>query len=258
MPYLNEESFDLFSSLLETKAMHEVLLVLDKLTDESAYVSRITESGLALSIIHILETEEDAECLDLALKILCKIPTQYGDMASRVVTAEFISKIASLLNEERLAKYCLKLMSTLSCMEETLNLITTTDGCLASISEFLDIGSRQEQDHALVILLSLCSGSFENCSLLMKEGVIPALVDISVNGSQEGKGNATKLLCLLRDLRNNELFNGSDSGSDTPTGSVSERIVDLNKENTIIEEMPVRKPPLGFFARKMKLFSKTR
>jgi hypothetical protein len=258
MPYLNEDSFNLFSTLLESNARHEVLLVLDKLTEESAYVSRITESGLALSVIQLLETEEDAGCLNIALKILCKIPTQYRDMASHFVTAEFISKIASLLGEERIAKYCLKLMSILSCLEDTLKLITATDGCLASICEFLDTGTHQEQDHALVILLSLCSGSFENCSLLMKEGVIPSLVDISVNGSREGKGNATKLLFLLRDLRNNELLNGSGSASDSPTGSASEIIVDLNKENTIIEEMPIPKPSLGFFSRKIKLFSKTR
>ncbi|KAJ4808935.1 RING/U-box superfamily protein with ARM repeat domain-containing protein [Rhynchospora pubera] len=258
MPYLNEDSFNLFSSLLETKARHEVLLILDKLTEESAYVSRITESDLILSLMQLVQTEEDADCLDLALKILCKIPTQYGEIASLVVTTEFITKIACLLNEETLAKYCLKLMGSLSYMEETLKVIVETDGCLASISEFLDTGTRQEQDHALVMLLSLCSDSFENCSLLMKEGVIPALVDISVNGSQEGKGNATKLLCLLRDLRNNELLTGSGSGSVSPTGSVSERIVDLNKENAIIEEVPTLKPSLGFFARKIKLFSKTR
>jgi hypothetical protein len=258
MPYLSEDSFNLFSSLLETNARHEVLLVLDKLTEESAYVSRITESGLALSVIQLLETEEVTDCLNLALKILCKIPTHYGDMASQFVTAEFISKIASLLNEEPLAKYCLKLMSILSCMEETLKLITATDGCLASICEFLDTGTHQEQDHALLILISLCSGSFKNCSLLMKEGVIPALVDISVNGSQEGKGNATKLLFLLRDLRNNELLNGSSSASDSPTGSASENIVDLNKENTIIKEKPIPKPSSGFFSRKIKFFSKTR
>lgn len=258
MPHLNEDSLDLFSSLLETKAKHEVLLVLDKLTEESAYVSSITESGLILSILQFIQTEEDAECLDLALKILNKILTQYRDSVSHVFTAEFISKIASLLDEEILAKYCLELMSSLSCMEDTLKLITATEGCLASISEFLETGTHQEQDHALVILLSLCSGSFENCLLLMKEGVIPALVDISVNGSQEGQGNAKRLLCLLRDLRHNEHLNGSGSGSDSPTGSVSENIADLNKEDAIIEEMPISRPPLGFFARKMKLFSKTR
>ncbi|XP_078148897.1 ARM repeat superfamily protein [Carex rostrata] len=257
MPHLNEDSLDLFSSLLETKAKHEVLLVLDKLTEESAYVSRITESGLLLSILQFVQTEEDAECLDVALKILNKILTQYRDLVSHVVTAEFISKIASLFDEERLAKYCLKLMSSLSCMEDTLKLITATEGCLASISEFLDAGTHQEQDYALAILLSLCSGNFENCLLLMKEGVIPALVDISVNGSQEGQGNAKKLLCLLRDLRHNEHLNGSGSGSDSPTGSVSVNIADLNLEDAIIEEMPISRPPLGFFARKIKLFSRT-
>lgn len=258
MPQLNEDSLDLFSSLLETKAKHEVLLILDKLTEESAYVSRITESGLILSILQFVQTEEDAECLDLALKILNKILTEYRDLGSHVVTAEFISKIASLFDEERLAKYCLKLMSSLSCMEDALKLITATEGCLASISEFLETGTHQEQDYALALLLSLCSGSFENCLLLMKEGVIPALVDISVNGSQEGQGNAKKLLYLLRDLRHNEHLNGLSSGSDSPTGSVSVNIADLNKEDAIIEEMPISKPQLGFFSRKIKLFSKTK
>ena len=45
----------------------------------------------------------------------------------------------------------------------------------------------------------------------MKEGVIPALVDLSVNGIDEAKCFSIKLLHLLRDLRRSNQFSNSCS-----------------------------------------------
>ncbi|KAJ1276897.1 hypothetical protein BS78_05G251800 [Paspalum vaginatum] len=94
--------------------------------------------------------------------------------------------------------------------------------------EYLDTGSPKEREHAVVILLAICSRSAGDCLLVMKEGVIPALVDLSVNGTDEAKGCTMKLLNLLRDMRRSDQFSNScsqemvatNAAEDAPDNSV--------------------------------------
>lgn len=58
---------------------------------------------------------------------------------------------------------------------------------------------RIDQEHALDILLGLCSQRIEYCHLVMECVIFPALFDVSVNGSEKGKASALELLRLLRD-----------------------------------------------------------
>lgn len=85
--------------------------------------------------------------------------------------------------------------------EETRAAIAENTACLSSLVGVLECGSSEEQEHAVDILISLCTQRVEYCQLLMDEGVIPVLVKISVVGSGRGKASALELLRLLRDAR---------------------------------------------------------
>ena len=86
----------------------------------------------------------------------------------------------------------------------------------------------------------------------MKEGVIPSLVDISVNGNARGKETSMKLLHLLKDLRLSGSFETSDP---QPCAAPELAVEDLSDRCAI--KQPNSKSS-GFFARKMRSFLKPR
>lgn len=59
--------------------------------------------------------------------------------------------------------------------------IAESDDCVPSIIKRVDNGSREEQEHAVAILLSLCSQRVKYHHLVMDEA-ISSLVDISSMG----------------------------------------------------------------------------
>lgn len=149
-----------------------------------------------------------AEFLELVLDILCNI-TGSVEGKLQILSSGGIPKLFPHLSDGRLAGSCLKLMHSLCEVEEGKVAIAETDGCITAIVELLDSGSREEQEHSVAILLSLCSYCSEYCSLVMKEGIIPSLVHVSINGNSQGKDSSMKLLHVLRDIRDDDYTESS-------------------------------------------------
>lgn len=79
--------------------------------------------------------------------------------------------------------------------------IISTPGLVSAIAMVLDTGDPIEQEQAVSCLLYLCNGNETCCHMVLQEGVIPALVSISVNGNMRSKEKAQKLLLLFREQR---------------------------------------------------------
>ncbi|XP_020100201.1 U-box domain-containing protein 7-like [Ananas comosus] len=246
---LSEGAFPLLATLVNSQIRAESLLILERLSHQLSCLSHIVSSGIAPSIIKLLSSE-DTKLVERATKILSEI-SSHSDIKPLLISSNCISTLASVLKDGRLSEYCLKILHNMSDTEEALDLIAKTNGCLASIVEILDIGDRDEQEDAVSILHSVCSHSVENCMLVMKEGVIPALVDISVNGSEEGKETSIKLLRLLRDLRHKECFDSS-CNQPVPISEVERSPMDHSAKKQSISKSS------RFFSRKMRFFSKPR
>ncbi|KAJ1280638.1 hypothetical protein BS78_04G248000 [Paspalum vaginatum] len=247
---MNEEAFHLITSFLDTELKIEALLTLHKLVQHSGRPrSHVMASVVTPPLFKILSSE-DTEGLELSLKIICELSSD-ADIRSSLVSMGIISKLIPIFTEGNFVECCLEILRNLCDMEEATTRITRTDQCLGSVTEYLDTGSPKEREHAVVILLAICSRSAEDCLLVMKEGVIPALVDLSVNGTEEGKGCSMKLLHLLRDTRR----------SDQVSNSCSQEVVATD----VVEDAPdnsVHKQPISkssrFFQRKLNIFSKPR
>lgn len=248
---LHEESFHLITSFLDSELKVEALLTLLELIKHSSCPkSHVMASVVTPPLFKILASE-DTEGLELSLKIICELSSD-ADIRSSLVSMGIISKLVPILTEGNFVERCLEILRNLSDMEEAVARITRTDRCLASVAEYLDTGSPTERQHAVVILLAVCSCSAEDCLLVMKEGVIPALVDLSVNGTEEAKGCSTKLLHLLRDMRRSDQFTNSCSQEVAATGMVVE---DAPKNS--VHKQPASKSS-RFFQRKLNIFSKPR
>ncbi|KAL5212396.1 hypothetical protein ABZP36_023243 [Zizania latifolia] len=248
--HMNEEALRLITSFLDSKLKAEALLILHELVQHpSCRQSHLMASIVTPPVFKLLESE-DAEGLEFCLKIICSLSSD-SDIKSYLISLGIISRLSPILSEGSFAECCLKILRNLCDVEEATVLITKTDRCLGSIAEYLDTGSPKERGHAVAILLALCSHSTEDCLLVMKEGVIPALVDLSVNGTDEAKGCSMKLLRLLRDLRRNDQLSNSCSQEVAVTD-----VVEAPPDNSI-RKQPISKPT-GFFQRKLNIFSKPR
>ncbi|KAK1318738.1 U-box domain-containing protein 45 [Acorus calamus] len=79
--------------------------------------------------------------------------------------------------------------------------ITSAPGLISGLAMVLETGQPVEQEQAVLCLLMLCNAD-ERCSqMVLQEGVIPALVSVSVNGTPRGMEKAQKLLMLFREQR---------------------------------------------------------
>lgn len=194
---ISEEAVRLIVSLLDTELKLEALLILHELRHQTSFrESPLMASVVSPSVIGALDNG-DTECLELALQIICELSSS-NDIKPLLISSAIITKLSTMLSEVSLSEYCLKILRNLCEVEQAADLIIRSDDCLSSISDHLDTGSRQEQEHASVILHTvLCTRSTEGCILVTKEGVIPALVDLSVNGTEAARASSARLLRLL-------------------------------------------------------------
>ncbi|XP_050208487.1 U-box domain-containing protein 6-like [Mercurialis annua] len=154
-------------------------------------------------LVKILQGEDEPQCKMDALHTLYNISSQASNIQN-LLSAGITSGLQSLLAApgdlswtEKLIAVLINLASSKSGKEE----MVSTPGLIGGLATILDMGEPIEQEQAASCLYILCNGS-ENCSqLVLQEGVIPALVSISVNGTTRGKEKAQKLLMLFREQR---------------------------------------------------------
>ncbi|KAM3209686.1 hypothetical protein ACQJBY_064018 [Aegilops geniculata] len=239
---ITEDAVRLIVSLLDSELKLEALLILHELLHHPiCRESPLMASLVAPSVIGALDTG-DNECLQLALKMVCELSSS-NDVKSLLVSPSIIAKLSTLISEVSLTEYCLKILRNLCEVKQAADLIIRSELCIGSISDHLDTGSRSEQEHASVILHTVCSRSTKaDRFLVMKERVIPALVDLSVYGTEVAKASSIKLLQIL---------GGSGVAHAAVDGGVE------SSPNGSICKQPISKSA-RYISRKLSIFSKPR
>lgn len=185
-------------SFLDSEVSEETLAILEVLSGHPHCRTKITAAGALFPLLKILESQSK-EFQEQAIKILHNLSSD-SDICSQIIHLECIPKLVPFISEGRIARYCMVLLKRLCDTEEARVAVAETNGCISSIAELLERGSPEEQEHAVAVLLSLCSQRVQYCQLVMDEGVIPSLVDISINGNDKAKVTALELLRQLRDV----------------------------------------------------------
>ncbi|XP_022136490.1 U-box domain-containing protein 5 isoform X2 [Momordica charantia] len=197
-----EKILTTLASLLHSEVTYEVLAVLEALSSHHKCGSNFVASGVLTSVAEFLDSEiKDLQ--EFAIKAFYNLSSK-SNICSDIVSLGCIPKLVPLLNDEVLSGKCMFILKNLCHTEEARISIIETNGCITSIAQRLEMGSLEDQEHAVTILLSLCSQRVEYCELVMAEGVIPPLNNISVYGSKEGKAGAYELLRLLKDAQDQE------------------------------------------------------
>eukprot|EP00249_Psilotum_nudum_P023882 c29016_g1_i4 orf=425-2776(+) len=178
-----------------------ILMMLSCLEEKK---STIGSSGVIPALVELLNTEPYSYVLD-ALIALCNLSTEASNQLC-IIRADAVTKLVNLLQDgsDNISEKCLLLLYNISLLEEGRYAILGVHGCLPCIVGFLEVGNNREQEQAASILLSLCIHSYMISQLILKEGVIPSLIAISLDGTAKGREQAKRLLQFYKEQRQNE------------------------------------------------------
>lgn len=95
------------------------------------------------------------------------------------------------------------LENIVSFSKNSIHETASTGGAIRILVEAVEEGSPQCKEHAVGILLHICQSCRDKYrELILMEGVMPGLLQLSVDGTWRAKSMARELLLLLRDCSN--------------------------------------------------------
>ncbi|KAG6670680.1 hypothetical protein I3843_Q045900 [Carya illinoinensis] len=171
-------------SYIETEITGEVLRIIEVLSSQPEYKSMIVASSVLPSILEVLDAKT-TDFQSIAMKILCNLSCNC-DIGYHIVYVDCIPKLIQLLGDPDLAH-----------IEEVWIEVAETNSCIGDISQILETGTKEEQEHAAGVLLFVCREHADFCQLDMRDTIIQSLVDLSPNGNSIGQIIASELLHLL-------------------------------------------------------------
>ncbi|KAJ8544837.1 hypothetical protein K7X08_017420 [Anisodus acutangulus] len=127
----------------------------------------------------------------------------YQDNLNLILQTEPIHFIISLLKSckksSKTAEKCTALIESSVCYEEGRTALTSEGGILAVV-EVLESGSLQSREHAVGALLTMCQS--DRCKYrepILKEGIIPGLLELTVQGTnrEEQLGKTKEMLAEM-------------------------------------------------------------
>ncbi|KAH7307618.1 hypothetical protein KP509_22G068900 [Ceratopteris richardii] len=146
----------------------------------------------------------------------------YPDNLTPILNAGAISPLILLLKDckkaSKVAERTMALLQSLMVFEEGRSAVANEERGVLTLVEVLEEGSLQSREHAVTALLTMCQSS--RCKYrqaILQEGVIPGLLELTVQGTASARQKAHSLLHLLRDPPR--------SPSSSSASVMSERIV---------------------------------
>ncbi|KAL0381452.1 UNVERIFIED_CONTAM: hypothetical protein Sangu_0209500 [Sesamum angustifolium] len=162
----------------------------------------ISASGAIPFLVDILRNGGSQARTDAVLA-LYNLST-HPDNLSLILQTEPIPPLINLLNSSKrsskTAEKCTALIESLVSFDEGRRMLTSEEGGILAVVEVLESGSLQSREHAVGALLKMCqSDRSKYREPILREGVIPGLLELTVQGTAKSQIKAQSLLKLLRD-----------------------------------------------------------
>ncbi|KAK4265027.1 hypothetical protein QN277_026132 [Acacia crassicarpa] len=167
--------------------------------------TKIGKTQAVQFLIRLLQADTEVQCKQDSLHALYNLSTVPSNIPN-LLSSGIINGLLSLLSDQgddnsMWAEKCIPILINLAASSLGKEEIISTPGLIIALARKLESSELLEQEQAVTCLLILCNGN-ERCSYkVLREGIIPALVLISVNGTPRGKEKAQKLLMLFKDQR---------------------------------------------------------
>ncbi|KAG2411303.1 hypothetical protein I3760_Q013100 [Carya illinoinensis] len=186
MLLFDKDGIYVLASYIETEITGEVLGIIEILSSQPEYKSMIVATGVLPSILKVLNTKT-RDFHSIAMKILCNLSCNC-DIGYHMVYLDCIPKADSIIRN-------------LCSIEEVRIAVAETGSCISNISQILETGTKEEQEHAAGVLLFVCREHADFCQLVMRDTILQSLVDLSLNGNSRGQIIASELLQLLEHVK---------------------------------------------------------
>lgn len=162
----------------------------------------ISASGAIPLLVEILECGSPQAKAD-AVMALYNLSAHAGSL-STILEAQPIPSIVNLLKtckkSSKTVEKCSALIESLMDFDEGRLSLTSEEGGVLAVVEVLESGSLQGREHAVGALLAMCqSDRHKYREAILQEGVIPGLLELTVQGTPKSQAKAQTLLRLLRD-----------------------------------------------------------
>uniref|UniRef100_A0A7N0UWE8 U-box domain-containing protein n=1 Tax=Kalanchoe fedtschenkoi TaxID=63787 RepID=A0A7N0UWE8_KALFE len=138
-----------------------------------------------------------------AITVLYNLSTYPNNLVA-ILSANPMPSLVDFLKVDkkhsRTAEKCIALIECLVGFDNGRTALTFEEGGLLTVVEVLENGSLQSRGHAVGALLTMCEADrIKYRELILREGVIPGLLELTVQGTSSSQSNARTLLRLLRD-----------------------------------------------------------
>ncbi|KAL2333241.1 hypothetical protein Fmac_014454 [Flemingia macrophylla] len=111
-----------------------------------------------------------------------------------------VDLIKTSKKSSKTAEKCCALIESLVEYDEGKTALTSEEGGVLAVVEVLESGNLQSREHAVGALLTMCQS--DRCKYrepILREGVIPGLLELTVQGTPKSQLKARTLLQLLRE-----------------------------------------------------------
>ncbi|GAB4832403.1 hypothetical protein Ancab_006419 [Ancistrocladus abbreviatus] len=162
----------------------------------------ISDSGAIPLLVEVLGNGSPQAKVD-AIMALYNIST-YSNNIHLILQAKPVRSVVNLLKScrksSRIAEKCTALLESLVFFDEARKALVSEEGGVLAVVEVLESGSLQSRERAVGALLTMCET--DRCKYreqILREGVIPGLLELTVQGTPESQSKAKLLLQLLRE-----------------------------------------------------------
>lgn len=162
----------------------------------------ISASGAIPLLVEILSQGSPQAKAD-SVMALYNLSTHTNNLTI-ILEAKPVPSIVDLLKtckkSSKTAEKCSALIESFMGFEEGRIALTCEEGGVLAVVEVLENGSLQSREHAVGALLMMCeSDRSKYREPILREGVIPGLLELTVQGTPKSQLKARTLLQLLRD-----------------------------------------------------------
>ncbi|EOY03979.1 hypothetical protein QUC31_017480 [Theobroma cacao] len=175
------------------------LLTLSASVNNKPIIGALGAIPLLVDILRHGSTQAKVDAV-MALSNLSTHP----DNVKMILETSPIPSIVSLLKtckrSSKTAEKCCSLIESLVGFDKGRTALTAEEGGVLAVVEVLENGTLQAREHAVGALLAMCES--DRCKYrepILGEGVIPGLLELTVQGTPKSQTKAQTLLRLLRD-----------------------------------------------------------
>ncbi|WZZ63296.1 hypothetical protein YC2023_063403 [Brassica napus] len=139
----------------------------------------------------------------MALSNLSTLSTNLSMIIATKPLLPILSLLKSSKKSSKTSEKCCSLIESLIVSgEEARTGLVSYEGGVFAVVEVLENGSLQAREHAVGVLLTLCqSDRSKYREPILREGVIPGLLELTVQGTSKSRTKAQRLLSLLRNSK---------------------------------------------------------